>query len=138
MKSPRHLLGIALLCVVSICLQGCVSGLRASTSGVTTKANFENGSLVPMTSFSTSDIIRAYVSITWSDVTLEPGWTDVVWNWYKGDTLVGHHDNDRAYLRGAPNTRSIGMPASALGTGHFRVECIVDGNKISSVEFDIN
>jgi hypothetical protein len=138
MKSPRTVIGIFLLCALGFCLQGCVSGLRATTAGVTTKANFENGSLLPMTTFASTDIIRAYVSVTWSDVTQEPGWMDVVWIWYKGDTLVGQRENDRAYFRGAPNTRSIGMPASALGMGHFRVECIVDGTKISSVEFDIN
>jgi hypothetical protein len=90
-----------------------------------------------MTSFATSDVIQAYVSVTWDDVNQQPDWMDVVWNWYKGDTLVGHRENYRAYFNGSPNTRSIAMPASALGTGHLRVECIVDGNTISSVEFDI-
>ena len=59
-------------------------------------------------------------------------------NWYKGDTLVGQRENERARFFGSPNTRSIRMPASALGTGHFRVECLVNGTKISSVQFDIN
>jgi hypothetical protein len=138
MKSPLNVIGLVLLCASAVCFQGCVTGLRAATAGVTTKANFENGSLVPMTSFATTDVIRTYVSVTWDDVTQEPGWSDVTWNWYKGDKLVGQHFNDRAYLRSSPNTRSIAMPAAALGTGHFRVECIVNGTKISSVEFDIN
>jgi hypothetical protein len=138
MKSPRKLIAIVLLCAVGVCLQGCVSGIRATTSGVTTKANFENGSLVPMTSFATTDILQAYVSVTWDDVTQQPDWMDVIWNWYKGDKLVGQRENPRARFFGSPNTRSIRMPASALGTGHFRVECLVNGTKISSVEFDIN
>jgi hypothetical protein len=138
MKPIRILVGLVLLSAVSVAFQGCVGGIRASNSGVTTLPNFVTGNLTPMTTFSTTDVIRFYVSVTWDDVSQEAGWRDVIWNWYKDGKLVGHRENDRAYLKGAPNTRFATQPASALGTGHFMVECLIDGKQIAARKFDIN
>ena len=137
MKSLRKFVGLVVLCAVAIGLQGCVSGIRAANSGVTTLPNYLSGNLVPMATFSTTDIIRFYVSITWDNVNQEAGTRDVAWNWYKDGQLVGHRENERAYLKSAPNTRFATQPASALGTGHFRVECLIGGERIASAEFDI-
>lgn len=137
MKSIRCLSGVFLLLALSLGFQGCVTGIRSTNSGVTTLNNYLAGNLTPMTTFSTTDVIRFYVSITWADVTEDAGWQDVVWNWYKDGQLVGHRENQHAYFKGAPNTRYATQPASALGTGHFRVECLVDGKPIASSEFDI-
>jgi|HubBroStandDraft_5_1064220.scaffolds.fasta_scaffold446805_1 hypothetical protein len=137
MKSLRNIVGVSVLLALSLVFQGCVTGIRAANSGVTTESNFIEGNLTPMTTFAVSDVIRFYVSITWADVTQDAGWQDIVWNWYKDGQLVGHRENLHAYFRGAPNTRFATQPASALGTGHFRVECLVDGKSIASSEFDI-
>jgi hypothetical protein len=95
------------------------------------------GRFVPMQVFTTQDVICFYVSVTWQDVTQEAGYRYVVWNWYKGGNLVVHQENDRAYFKGAPNTRVLKRPASALGTGHFRAECLIGGEKMAEAEFDI-
>jgi hypothetical protein len=137
MKSLRHSFGVFLLLALSIGFQGCVTGIRASNSGVTTLNNYLAGNLAPMTAFSTTDVIRFYVSVTWADVTQDAGWQDVVWNWYKDGQLVGHRENQHAYFKGAPNTRFATQPAAALGAGHFRAECLIDGRSIASAEFDI-
>ena len=137
MKSIKIVISLILLSAVSIAFQGCVSGFRAANSGVTTKANFLIGHLAPRTTFSTADVICFYVSVTWADVNQEPGWEEVTWNWYKDGQLVGHRENDRAYFKGAPNTRHVMQPASALGTGHFKVECLINGDQIAAAEFDI-
>jgi hypothetical protein len=137
MKSLKIVIGLILLVAVSIGFQGCVTGFRAANSGVTTKANFLIGHLAPRTTFSTADVICFYVSVTWADVNQEPGWEEVAWNWYKDGQLVGHRENDRAYFKGAPNTRHVMQPASALGTGHFKVECLINGDQIAAAEFDI-
>jgi len=137
MKFIRVALGVLSAVAVGLCFQGCVTGFRAANSGVTTAANYNHGNLVPMTTFSLNDIIRFYVSVTWDDVTQEPGWEVVSWNWYKGGKIVGHFENDRAYFKGAPNTRILTQPASALGTGHFTAECLINGKQIAQAEFDI-
>ena len=138
MKSIRKVIGLVLWIAVGIGLQGCVSGgIRAVNSGVTTLQNYGSGNLVPMTTFSMTDVIRFYVNITWDDVTEEAGIRDVIWNWYKEGRLVGQHENNRAYLKSAPNTRFATQPAAALGPGHFRVECLIDGKQIAAAEFDI-
>ena len=138
LRSIKVFVGLLTFASAGILLQGCVSGIRAANSGVTTLANYETGNLVPMTVFSTTDVIRFYVSITWDDVNQEAGSRVVDWNWYdKEGKLVGHHENFRAYLKSAPNTRFATQPASALGVGHFRVECRIDGQPIASAEFDI-
>ena len=137
MKSSKIVIGLILLGAMSIGFQGCVTGFRAANSGVTTKPNFLIGNLVPRTTFSTEDVICFYVSVTWANVNQEPGWQEVAWNWYKEGKLVGHRENDRAYFKGAPNTRHVMQPASALGTGHFKVECLINGDQIAAAEFDI-
>lgn len=137
MKSIKIVISLILLSAVSIAFQGCVSGFRAANSGVTTKANFLIGNLASRTTFSTEDTICFYVSVTWADVNQEPGWQEVAWNWYKDGKLVGHLENDRAYFKGAPNTRHLFQPASALGTGHIKAECLINGDQIAVAEFDI-
>jgi hypothetical protein len=137
MKFAKSLVALILLGMIGLSFQGCVTGMRAVNSGVTTLPNYLSGNLVPMTTFSTSDIIRFYVSFTWDDVTQEAGSREVTWNWYKDGKLIGHRENDRAYFRSAPNTRFATQPASALGTGHFRAECLIDGQQVAFAEFDI-
>ena len=137
MKTIKIIIGLLSLGVVNMGLQGCVSGIRATNSGVTTLPNYLSGNLVPMSTFSTADVIRFYVSVTWDDVTQEAGFRDVIWNWYKDGKVVGHLENQRGYFKGAPNTRFATQPASALGVGHFRVECLVDDKPIAAAEFDI-
>jgi len=130
-------LSLTLLSVVSLGLPGCVGEFRSANSGVTTLPNFLSGNLVPMTTFTTSDVIRFYVCVTWDNVTQEPGWEDVVWNWYKDGKIVGHLEHARAYFKGAPSTRFATQPASALGVGHFQAECLINGKQIATAEFDI-
>jgi hypothetical protein len=136
MKSLRILIGAALLGAAGLGLQGCVS-FSAANSGVTTLQNFLEGNLVPTTTFSTTDIICFYVSVTWSDVTEDPGWETVEWNWYKDGKVVGHFENYHAEFRGAPSLRVLKQPAAALGVGHFTADCTVAGTKVATAEFDI-
>jgi hypothetical protein len=133
----KIIVGLISLSAVIIGLQGCVSGIRATNSGVTTLANFESGNLVPMTTFSTTDVVRFYVSVTWDDVTKEAGFHDVIWNWYQNGKVVGHLEDQNGYFKGAPNMRFATQPASGLGTGHFSVECLIDGKRTAAAEFDI-
>ncbi len=137
MKSIRVVIGLILLTAASFGFQGCATTFRAANSGVTTLRNFQLGNLTPRTTFSMADIIRFYVNVTWDDVTQEPGWQDVTWNWYKDGKLVGHRENDMAYFKGAPNTRFATQPAAGLGTGHFKVECLINDKQIAAAEFDI-
>jgi|HubBroStandDraft_1064217.scaffolds.fasta_scaffold453214_1 hypothetical protein len=137
MKSLRLFVGIALLGAVGLGLQGCVSGFRAANSGVTTLQSFQDGTLVPTTTFATTDIICFYVSVTWDQITQDPGWLDAEWFWYKDGKVVAHFENDRANFRGAPNLRVRRESAAALGVGHFTAEYLLDGKQIASVEFDI-
>jgi len=118
-------------------LSGCVTSFRSADAVLTTKENLERGRLVGQDTFDLQDIIGFHVDITWDDVSQEAGWCDIQWNWYKDDKLVAHYENDRAYLRAAPNPRVKLQPASSLGVGHFRVECVVNGKPIASAEFNI-
>jgi len=137
MKSFRIFIGIALLGAAALGLQGCVTGMRAANSGVTTLQNYLAGSLVPTTEFATTDIICFYVSVTWDDVTDDPQWEVVEWFWYKDGKVVGHYENDHARFYGAPNLRVQRQSAAALGVGHFTAECDVGGKRIATTEFDI-
>jgi hypothetical protein len=137
MKTKPMIFAIAATCLILGGLTGCVGTIRSAGSVLTTKTNLEMGRLVGQNKFSLQDIICFHVDITWDDVSQDAGWREIAWNWYKDGKLVAHYENDRAYLRGAPSGRTKLQPASALGVGHFRVECVVDGSPIASAEFDI-
>lgn len=126
-----------LAATAGLLVQGCAGEMHATNSGVTTLENYMSGRFVPTQQFTSQDVICFYVSVTWEDVTQEAGWRYVVWNWYKDGKLVVHQENDHAYFKGAPNTRVLKRPAAALGTGHFRAECLIGGQKMAEAEFDI-
>lgn len=123
---------------IAACLSGCAQQpIRAVGNGVTTLDNFISGHFIPVHEFTTQDTIYFYVSVTWDDVSKENGYRVVEWNWYKDGNLVVHHENDHAYFKSAPNTRSIKEPAEALGKGHIRAEFLIDGIRVAQEEFDI-
>jgi hypothetical protein len=131
-------LAVGVACVaLGLLLSGCAGTLRSAGSVLTTKENLESGRLVPQETFSLQDIICFHVDVTWDDITQDAGFRDMKWNWYKDGKLVAHFENDHAYFRGAPNARVQMQPASGLGVGHFRVECVADNKLIASAEFDI-
>jgi hypothetical protein len=137
MKTKQILLVLAVSLLTLVGFSGCASPFRSAGSVLTTKGNWAMGNLVEQKTFSLQDIICFQVDITWDDINREY-WADMEWNCYdeKGK-LVAHHENDRAPLKGAPNSRHLLQPAADLGVGHFRVECLADGEVLASQEFDI-
>ena len=86
--------------------------------------------------FSSEDVIRYYVSVTWDDVTKEAGNQKVTWNWYKDGQLVSTNEK-YFYVKKAPFEIFTTRPDSALGLGHFKVETLVGNKLMASTEFEI-
>jgi hypothetical protein len=143
MNTSKLSFRLILACAALFALSGCVSNIRSAGSVLTTRQSLEMGQLVPQSTFTLQDVIAFHVDITWDPVTLDAGSEDIQWNWYKDGKLVAHYENYRAYLKGAPNGRTKLQSASSLGVGHFKVECLISSNSltsgrpIASAEFDI-
>jgi len=130
---------IALLMGVSVVLSfsACSTPIHPVGSVLTTKQSFLMGKRIPTKVFSLEDVIRYYVDFTWDDVTGPAGDHQIIWNWYKADVLVSTGTKERVYFKRAPHGIFTMRPASALGVGKFRIDVLVDGKVMSSVDFEI-
>lgn len=101
------------------------------TSGVDAQA----GKRVQSSHFTQRDYILQYTDLTWSDAGQDGGVHHVRFSWYKGDQLVSSAPHQMLHLTSTHYTKRA---AGALGSVHFCVETIVDGQVVSSSKFDVS
>jgi hypothetical protein len=125
--------------IVCISIGGCAGRPLQISSLNTILTNGESlakGKKIPTDTFGLQDEIVFYVYITWDDPTQKYGWHPVIWNWYKNGKLVSTAEKKLKF-----NTTPYGLwthkTASVLGSGHFKVETVVDGKVVGSTVFDI-
>jgi hypothetical protein len=135
MKLTQSIVSLIIACTTLALFSGCVT-VRPSGSVLTSQSNYLRGKRVPVDVFSSEDVIRYYVSVTWDDVTKEAGNQKVTWNWYKDGQLVSTNEK-YFYVKKAPFEIFTTRPASALGLGHFKVETLVGNKLMASTEFEI-
>ena len=131
----KILKNIIIICSLAFALTACIE-VRPAGGVLTKQEALLNGKRVATNRFTTEDVIRCYVSVTWDDVTAGAGEHSVIWNWYKGEKLISSHKK-KLDFNYAPYEVYTTRPAFALGVGHFKVETLVDGKIMDSREFDI-
>ncbi|MBL6729255.1 MAG: hypothetical protein ISP79_06625 [Methylophilaceae bacterium] len=140
MSLARYLLLLS-ACGLAV-LAGCVHEpstekvLRVTDSVLTSGDNIAHGDKSPVQTFSTSDLVVAQVVFEWDAVKKSAGQHSVEWNWYQGNDIVSRSEKSVEF-KTTPFTLTSSRQASSLGTGHFRVETVVDGVIESTSEFDI-
>ena len=120
-------------------INGCV-GRPLQISSVnkilTNGESLKNGKKVPTDKFGLQDEIIFYVYVKWDDPLQSYGKHNVVWNWYSNGKLISNGKKDVNFDK-TPKELWTHRSASALGSGHFRVETLVDGKEVGATEFDI-
>jgi hypothetical protein len=86
------------------------------------------------THFRVRDQISLVTTVNWTNPLIDGGHREITWKWYAGDSLhvTAHQAMD---LIGNPYEIIGGLPASALGAGEHKVECLVDEKLIDSRTF---
>lgn len=115
---------------------GPIQAVHGVSCCLTTVGNYKEGKLVPITAFTSQDVIIFYVAVGWDDPTKAAGIHDIDYNWYKGDKLVSTFSRRALFNRSPADLRTT-RAASALGTGHFKAEVQIDKKTVESKEFDI-
>jgi len=133
---PRQV-GLFVLSVVLLLCGGCASTpLHTVTSFVTNHETLISGKRTPMNTFTLDDTIRVFVDLQWDDPTKDAGYRDVKWNWYSGDKLISTGGR-QFHFKHTPYELWGAKPASALGTGNFKVDVLVDNRVVTTQEFTI-
>ena len=135
MKPIQRVPILLIACITLALFSGCVE-IRPAGSVLTSQSTYLRGKRTPVAVFSSDEIIRYYVDVTWDDVKKEAGNQKVTWNWYKEDKLVSTNEK-YFYVKKAPFEIFTTRPASALGVGHFKVETLIADKVMASTEFDI-
>lgn len=60
----------------------------------------------------------------------------VRWKWYEGQTLIAEQSKTLDFAK-TPIRFSRSLAASDLGVGHYRVEVLVDGERVDEQVFDV-
>jgi hypothetical protein len=110
--------------------------LHLTHTMMTSGANLSLGKRVPLQAFSQQDFVVQLADFAWDPVEMSGGKHDVVWRWYQDDRLLSQTAKSLDF-NSTPNTLWTKRAASTLGSGHFRIETIIDGMVITTSEFDI-
>jgi hypothetical protein len=110
--------------------------LHSVSCCLTSAENYLKGKRIPVSAYTPQDVVRLYVSVRWDDPTKDAGVHDINYNWYLGDKLVSTYYRRALFVR-SPAELHTTRAASDLGSGHFKVEILIDKNVVGSKEFDI-
>jgi hypothetical protein len=118
-----------------LALAGCASPSMRYT-GVITASENPNIREVPTKKVALKDRVVVVTHVAWPEVDKQGGLHAVRWNWYEGDTLIAERQRTLDFGK-TPFRFFRSLPASDLGIGHYRVEVLVDGNRIDEQLFDV-
>jgi hypothetical protein len=102
----------------------------------TTGNSLATGKRVPVRRFEQSDFVVQLADFKWVDAEQEAGKHQVEWRWYQGRTMVSKSSGELNF-KTTPYTIWTKRAASTLGSGHFHIDAVVDGQVVGSSEIDI-
>ena len=116
---------------------GCASPpIHAVNSFVTDYQSLVYGKRTPKSTFTQADTIRFLVDLQWDDPKKDAGFHDVKWNWYSNGQLISTGGRE-FHFKHTPYELWGVKQASALGTGDFKVDLLVDGQIMATQTFSI-
>lgn len=119
-------------------LVGCLTPKWYVTSSILTSTEmFAKGKRTPVHSFGPQDFIVLFTDLKWDAVKREGGLHTVGYNWYLGNKLVSK-SSGLVDFTSTPFTLATRLSAAGLGTGHFRVETVIDRKVVSTNDFEIS
>jgi hypothetical protein len=116
-------------------LAGCASPSMRYAGVITASENPEVRE-VPTKKVALKDRVVVVTHVAWPEVDKQGGLHAVRWNWYEGETLIAERQRTLDFGK-TPFRFFRSLPASDLGIGHYRVEVLVDGNRVDEQFFDV-
>ncbi len=109
---------------------------HVSGSMVTSGASLALGQRIPVESFTAQDFVISIVDVQWAPVTSQAGSHMIEHRWLRDGVLVSDNTTLRWFNR-TPLELTSKRAAAALGTGHFTVQTLMDGNVVATADIDI-
>ncbi len=108
-------------------------------NAISSVVNHENGKRIVANTFSPRDTVRFRLAVQVDDPVKEIDKSDVVFNWYSGSQLISDPAGEKRSVTfdGVNNLLYSERSAATLGLGNFRVEVLIQGEKLASVEFAV-
>jgi hypothetical protein len=104
---------------------------------LTSGAIMSQGKRTPVAQFTHDDYVVMLVDFTWQDAANDGGNHKFYFDWYRDGRLVSKSPTKFVHFVATPVTLRTDISAALLGTGHFRVDAIVDDKLVAHSEFDI-
>jgi hypothetical protein len=104
---------------------------------LTSGANLHAGKRTPVHSFGHDDYVWQLVDFSWGNLDKLGGTHLCSFNWYRDGVLVSRTPEKYCQFGHSPWTLETHRAAATLGTGHFKVETVVDGALMASSDFEI-
>ncbi len=104
---------------------------------LTSGAMRQMGKRTPVHSFSSDDYVWQLVDFSWLNVDKLGGMHRCSFYWYRESVLVSETPEKNCFFAQSPWTLETHRAAATLGTGHFKVETVVDGQIMATSFFDI-
>ena len=138
-KHPRATPGFARLSLVAfaLCLvAGCASSSLHYSGLVTAAPDDTRARDVATRRVALRDRVTVVTHADPLDGDRGAGQHAVRWKWYEGQTLIAEQSKTLDFAK-TPVRFSRSLAASDLGVGHYRVEVLVDGERVDEQVFDV-
>jgi len=113
------------------------AGIRVVSHFLTSGESLSHAKRIPMKSFSSQDYVVFFVSLQWDPTRTSLGKHSVTWNWYVDGKLIST-DTKPLEFHHPPYDLWSRRAASALGTGSFKVEVLLDRRFLAGNNFTIH
>jgi hypothetical protein len=123
--------------IAAVLCAGCAGNINVAGAVLTSGAAMSQGKRTPATQFTHDDFIVMLVDFTWPNAEDNGGSHKCDWRWYRDGQLVSKSPTKIIRFKSTPFSLRTSRAAATLGTGHFKVETIVDDNVVATSEFDI-
>jgi hypothetical protein len=129
---------IEAVAIAATLCSGCTnSKIDVVGATLTSGAIMSQGKRTPVAQFTRDDYIVMLVDFTWPNAAEDGGTHKCDWQWYRDGQLISKSATKMIRFVSTPVTLRTDRAVATLGTGHFRVETIVDDQIVAHSEFDI-
>ncbi len=129
--------GVGRVVALALCLlAGCASSSLHYSGLVTAAPDDTRSRDVATRRVALRDRVTVVTRADAPDGSAGDGQHAVKWKWYEGQTLITEQSKTLDFAK-KPIRFSRSVAASDLGVGHYRVEVLVDGERVDEQVFDV-
>jgi len=126
---------------IGLLAAGCVQDqnrVRVTSMVLTSGSARATGKRTPVHVFGHDDYVWQLVDFSWDHLDATGGLHQCTFNWYREGVLISKTPEKQCPFGHSPWTLETHRAAATLGSGHFTVETVVDGQTMATSSFEIS